>query len=94
MLTTLELICTIFTVLLPITEPHAGDTVPTGAGKMALLTPVPMGGCGSQTQSETVCFAMWEICSMVVLVIISPLVDVSLQELNDTPAVFRLQPNK
>lgn len=33
-------------------------------------------------------------CSVVVLVIISPLVDVSLQKLNETPAVFHLQPNK
>lgn len=42
MLTTLELISSILTVLLAITEPNAGDTVPTGAGKVALLTPGPM----------------------------------------------------
>lgn len=48
MLTTLELICTIFTILLAITKPHTGDAVPAGAGEVAFCTFLPVGDCGSQ----------------------------------------------
>lgn len=50
MLTTLELISSILTVLLAIAEPDARDTVPTGAGEVALLTPGPMGYWDIPTQ--------------------------------------------
>lgn len=50
MLTTLELISSILTILLAITEPHAGDAVPTGAGKVTLFTPGPMGYWNIPTQ--------------------------------------------
>lgn len=50
MLTTLELICTIFTILLPITKPHAGDAVPAGTGEVAFCTFLPVGDCGSQRE--------------------------------------------
>lgn len=43
MLTALELISSILTVLLTIAEPDAGDAISTGAGEVALLTPGPMG---------------------------------------------------
>lgn len=52
MLTTLELISSILTVLLAIAEPDAGDAVPTGAGEVALITPGPMGHCKISTQRK------------------------------------------
>lgn len=73
MLTTLKLISSIFTVLLAITEPDAGDAVPTGTGEMALLTPGPMGHWHIPTQRRKfrlgyeiepgtlVCFAIWDV---------------------------------
>lgn len=51
MLTTLELISSILTVLLAIAEPDAGDAVPTGARKVALVTPGPMGYWNIPTQN-------------------------------------------
>ena len=50
--TALELICAILAVLLPITQPHAGDAVPTGTGKVTLLTLVSMRNFRVEQQKE------------------------------------------
>lgn len=47
-LTTLEFICSIFTVFLAITEPNTRNTVPTWTSKVAFLTLLPMGNWGIQ----------------------------------------------
>ncbi len=83
MLTTLELICTIFTILLPITKPHAGDAVPAGAGEVAFSTFLPVGDCGSQRKKRClivesinkfkICLVQWEFGPVVVWVIIPSL---------------------
>lgn len=47
-LTTLEFICSVFTVFLAVTQPNAGDAVPTWTSKVALLTLLPMGNWDKQ----------------------------------------------
>lgn len=46
--TTLEFICSVFAVFLAVTQPHAGDAVPTWTGKVAFLALLPMGNCHEQ----------------------------------------------
>lgn len=41
--TTLEFICSIFTVFLTVAQPHAGDAVPTWTSEVAFLALLPMG---------------------------------------------------
>lgn len=41
--TALELVRSVFTVLLTVTQPHAGDAVATWTGKVSLLALLAMG---------------------------------------------------
>lgn len=41
--TTLEFICSVFTVFLAVAQPHTGDAVPAWTGKVAFLALLPVG---------------------------------------------------